>query len=176
MPIRRQLRTAGITLVELLVVLAIGGVVLSGAIAMVVSHIRTSSQIAALLRLQDQCGRVEFLINHEIQQAERASGDQDTLILHIPGMANAKQITYTLENQELRRTGPEIDALGRLQDSETDVTPETHLVARGVVDFDVDTSNPRHPTYQLSVQDSNGVIYRTGSADGAQCSVRSITS
>jgi prepilin-type N-terminal cleavage/methylation domain-containing protein len=49
MPIRRLLRTAGITLVELLVVLAIGGVVLSGAIAMMLSHMRTSSQLTALL-------------------------------------------------------------------------------------------------------------------------------
>lgn len=54
MPIHRQLRTAGITLAELLVVLEIGGVVPSGAIAMVLSHIRTSSQLTALLRLQDQ--------------------------------------------------------------------------------------------------------------------------
>ncbi len=44
MSIRRQLRTAGITLVELLVVLAIGGVVLGGAITMMLSHIRTSSR------------------------------------------------------------------------------------------------------------------------------------
>ena len=49
------------------------------------------------------------------------------------------------------------------------------LVVRGVAAFKVNTSIPRHPTYQLSVQDSNGVIYKTGSADGAQCRVHSIT-
>jgi hypothetical protein len=48
-------------------------------------------------------------------------------------------------------------------------------VVRGVIDFDVDTSNARQPTYRISVQDSNGVIYKTASADGAQCRVRSIT-
>ena len=44
-----------------------------------------------------------------------ASGNQDTLILYIPGMANAKQITYPLANQELRHTGPKINSLSRLQ-------------------------------------------------------------
>ena len=34
---------------------------------------------------------------------------------------------------------------------------------------------PRQPTYRISVQDSNGVIYKTASPDGAQCRVRSIT-
>ena len=84
MSIRRQLRTAGITLVELLVVLAIGGVVLSGAITMMLSHIRTSSRMAALLRLQDQCGRVQFLINHEIQQAAQARTEGSALVLDVP--------------------------------------------------------------------------------------------
>lgn len=163
---------AGVTLVELLVVLAIGGVVLSGAIAMLVSHVRTSGRLAALLRLQDQCGRVEFLLNHEIQQAERASGTENTLILDIPGMAAAPQITYAVNaNQELLRTGPNIDALGRLQDT----LVSDALVARRVTAFNVNTSNPRHPTYQLSVQDSNGVTYTSGNADGAQCRVRSIS-
>ena len=181
--LHRPSRAAGVTLVELLVVLAIGGVVLSGAIAMVVSHVRASSRLAALLRLQDQCGRVEFLINHEIQQAERASGgDQnettlDSLTLEIPGMTNAPQITYSLnDQQQLVRTGPEIDALGRLQDIAQGEIPKTHLVAKGVTAFNVDTTNPRTPTYRLSVRDSNGVTYTSGNADGAQCRVRSITS
>lgn len=47
-------------------------------------------------------------------------------------------------------------------------------MVRGVIDFDVDTSNARQPTYRISVQDSNGVIYKTASADGAQCRVRSV--
>lgn len=181
MPLRlrhrhRQSRSSGVTLVELLVVLAIGGVLLSGAITMVVSHIRTSSQMAALLRLQDQCGRVEFLINHEIQQAERATGTLNTLTLDVPGVTStgaptAWQITYSLSNQELRRTGPNIDALGRLEDTQV----SNALVARRVTAFNVNTTNPRHPTYTISVQDSNGVTYTSNDNDGAQCRVRQIT-
>ena len=48
-------------------------------------------------------------------------------------------------------------------------------MVRGVVGFEVDTNNARQPTYRISVQDSNGVIYKTASADDAQCRVRSIT-
>ena len=167
-------RTAGITLVELLVVLAVGSVVLTGAIAMLVSHLRTSSQLTALLRLQDICGRVQFLINTEIQQAERASGGmQGKLILDIPDMEEAPQITYELNtNQELRRTGPLINDLGRLDD--TLVSDE--LVVRGVQAFNVDTSNPRHPTYSLTVRDANGVTYAAANQGGAQCRVREINS
>ena len=170
MPIRRLLRPAGITLVELLVVLAIGGVVLSGAIAMMLSHMRTSSQLTALLRLQDQCGRVQFLINHEIQQADQARTEGSALVLDVPGMA--APIRYEAVGGELIRNGPPINAQGRLVDS----SASNALVVRGVVDFEVDTTNPRQPTYRISVQDSNGVIYKTGSADGGQCRVRSITS
>ena len=169
MPIRRQLRTAGITLVELLVVLAIGGVILSGAITMMLTHIRTSSRLTALLRLQDQCGRVQFLINHEIQQAEQARTEGSALVLDVPGMP--APIRYEVISGELIRNGPPINAQGRLVDS----SASDALVVRGVVDFDVDTSNARQPTYRISVQDSNGVIYKTASPDGAQCRVRSIT-
>ena len=169
MPIRRLLRLAGITLVELLVVLAIGGVVLSGAIAMMLSHMRTSSQLTALLRLQDQCGRVQFLINHEIQQADQARTEGSALVLDVPGMA--APIRYEAVGGELIRNGPPINAQGRLVDS----SASNALVVRGVVGFEVNTTNPRQPTYRISVQDSNGVIYKTGSADGAQCRVRSIT-
>lgn len=170
----RTPRSAGITLVELLVVLAVGSVVLTGAIAMMVSHIRTSSQMAALLRLQDQCGRVQFLINFEIQQAQQASGGGSTLTLDVPGMT--APIRYTLSNGELWRNGPPIDALGRL----VNTTAVDAVVVRGVQAFNVNVSNPRHPTYSLTVRDANGVTYTT-SADGnnqggAQCRVREITS
>ena len=168
MAVRRQLRLAGFTLVELLVVLAIGGVVLSGAIAMMLTHIRTSSKLTALLRLQDQFGRVKILINHEIQQADQASTEGSALVLRVPGMA--APIRYEAIGGELIRNGPPINAQGRL----VNLSANDALVVRGVVDFDVDTSNPCQPTYRISVQDLNGVIYETGSDDGVQCRVRSI--
>ena len=67
----------------------------------------------------------------------------------------AAPIRYEVISGELIRNGPPIKAQGRLVDSSA--------------------SNPRQPTYRISVQDSNGGIYKTASADGAQCRVRSIT-
>ena len=168
---RQSRQRAGISLVELLMVLVVGSVVLTGAIAMMVSHIRTSSQMAALLRLQDQCGRVQFLVNFEIQQAERADGGGPTLSLDVPGMD--VPITYTLTNGELWRKGPPINALGRLvNDPAVDA-----VVARRVQAFTVNVENPRHPIYSLTLSDANGVTYTTGTGQGgAQCRVREISS
>ncbi len=166
---RRHSPAAGISLVELLVVLVVGSVVLAGAIAMMVSHVRTSSQMAALLRLQDQCGRVQFLLNYEIQQAQRASGGGSALTLDVPGMDAA--IRYTVNNGELWRSGPPIDAQGRMEND----TPMNALVVRGVQAFTVNVANPLHPTYSLSVRDANGVTYTAVDEGGAQCRVREIT-
>lgn len=178
----RQRREAsaiqGFTLIELLVVVAVGSIVLAGAIAMMLSHIRSSSILAALLRLQDQCGRVQFLLNHEIQQAELATSNGNSLSLTIPGVS--VPIIYNQDGNELFRTGPEIDELGRLVSAST---PSSELVARGVVNFEPDTENPRAPTYTLTVRDANGVTYSTRSTSpdnrnpdpGAHCRVREIT-
>lgn len=148
--------------------LAVGSVVLTGAIAMMVSHIRSSSQMAALLRLQDQCRRVQFLINFEIQQAQQASGGGSTLTLDVPG--KTASIRYTLSNGELWRNGPLIDALGRL----VNTTAVDAVVVRGVQAFNVNVTNPRHPTYNMSVSDANGVTYTAANQEGAQCRVREI--
>lgn len=165
----------GFTLVELLVVAAAGVVVLAGAVVMVVSHIRSSSRMGALLHLQDHCGRVQFLINHEIQQAARATGGADQLVLQVPGLANP--ITYSLnDDAELRRDGPGIDAQGRLEAGAS----RNDLVARGVEAFVVDVSNPLAPSYRLTLRDATGMTYTTrqaaGSPDGgAHCRPREIT-
>ena len=163
-----HLRSAGLTLVELLVIVAVGSLVLSGAIAMMLFHIRTSSRLTALLRLQDQYGRVKYLINHEIQQAEQARTEANSLVLIVPGIE--APIRYESIGGELIRNGPPINAQGRLVNSNAVDT----LVVKGLVDFNVDTTDPRQPAYLISMRDSNGVIYKTGTAESTQCRVRSI--
>ena len=166
-------RAQGFTLVELLVVAAVGVVLLAGAVVMVVSHIRSSSRMGALLQLQDHCGRVQVLLNHEIQQAARAADGGSELHLHVPGITTP--ITYSLENGELRRAGPRIDAQGRLEPQ----VPSNDLVARGVEAFVVDVSNPRAPRYRLTLRDASGMTYTTGDGNrpdgGAHCRPREIT-
>lgn len=112
---------------------------------------------------------MQFLINHEIQQAEQALTEGSALVLDVPGMA--APIRYEAIGGELIHNGPAINAKGQLVDS----SASGALVVRGVVDFDVDTTNPHPPTYRIGMQDSKGVIYKTGSPGGAHCRVRSIT-
>lgn len=172
------------TLVELLVAVAIGGLVLSGAVIILVSHMRASGRLAAMQHLRDHCGWVQFLINREIEQAERANPatDNGQLQLQVPGYADPITYVHDAASRQLWRTGPSIDAHGRL---EAAASRRTDLVARDVEDFTVTITNPRSPRYRLRMRDAtdaeytinqdtgpDGGAYRSG---GAYCRAREIT-
>lgn len=176
---RPDRRSAGFTLVELLVVAAIGGLVLTAAVALVVSHLRTSARLAALQHLQDHCGWVQFLINREIEQALSTlpAADNGQLQLSIPGSSDPIIYTHDSSTRQLRRTGPSIDVHGRL-----DVASgrRSDLVARNVELFTVTLSNPRSPRYALTMRDpGSGAQYTinqdSGRGGGAYCRAREIT-
>lgn len=166
------------TLAELLLVTAMGAVVLLGAIMMLVSHIRSSNRLAVLLHLQDHCGWVQHLINREIEQAERAEGGNGSLELFFPGDTGTPTITYALNSvqRELRRQGPPIDVNGRLV---TGVASRNDLVARDVTDFDVNVTNPRSPSYSITMEGPNNVTTTIdqddGNTGGAFCRARDIS-
>lgn len=147
----------GFTLVELLVAVAIGGLVLSGAVIILISHIRASTRLAALQHLQDHCGWVQFLINREIEQAESAMDTGGALTLTVPGMDTAITYVHDADSRELRRSGPAINAQGRL-DAVLD-SRVGDLVARDVESFTVDATNPRAPRYSLTMSDATGARY-----------------
>lgn len=166
------------TLAELLLVTAMGAVVLLGAIMMLVSHIRSSNRMAVLLHLQDHCGWVQHLINREIEQAERTAEDNGNLQLFFPGDTDNPTITYTLnsDQRELRRQGPPIDVNGRLV---TGAGSRNDLVARDVSDFDVNVTNPRSPSYSITMEGPNNVTTTIdqddGNTGGAFCRARDIS-
>lgn len=171
--------SAGLTLVELLVAAAMGGLVLTGAVMVVLSHIRASSRLAALQHLQDHCGWVQFLINREIEQAQSAvpASDNGQLQLSVPGYNDLILYTHDASSRQLWRTGPSIDAHGRL---EAPPSRRTDLVARDVDGFTVTLSNPRSPRYQLTMRDPvSGARYTvnqdSGRGGGAYCRAREIT-
>lgn len=149
--------STGFTLVELLVAVAIGGLVLSGAVIILISHIRASTRLAALQHLQDHCGWVQFLINREIEQAERARAVANGMELIVPGMDSAITYVHDAPSRELRRSGPVINAQGRL---DAGLPPRVQdLVARDVEDFTVDVANERAPRYSLTMSDATGARY-----------------
>lgn len=180
-PRRGSVHTAGrggFTLVELLVAAAVGGLVLTGAVIVVLSHIRATARLAAMQHLQDHCGWVQFLINREIEQAERAlqAADNGQLQLLVPGYPDPITYTHDAATRELWRNGPSIDAQGRL---EAPSTRRPDLVARDVDSFTVTISNPRSPRYVLTLRDGSGARYTvnqdSGRGGGAYCRAREIT-
>ncbi|MFM7314640.1 MAG: hypothetical protein ACKO0M_16020 [Cyanobium sp.] len=161
-----------------MVVAVIGAAVLVAAISVVLSSLRVTGRMAALRHLQDHCGWVQFLINHEIEQAESASTTTaGELNLTVPGFTNKPTIIYRLntDTHRLLRTGPGIDLQGRLMASSE---PVSDLVARDVEAFDVTVTNPRSPRYRLTIKDTGGNTYTLTQDDGrnggAYCRARDI--
>ncbi|QPN64737.1 type II secretion system protein J [Synechococcus sp. CBW1004] len=174
---------AAFTLVELLVTVAVGGLVLGGAVIILISHIRASTRLVALQHYQDHCGWVQFLLNREIEQSSAAAGEGNTLTLTIPGFSRPVTIIYTRNAAgELERTGPSIDAAGRLEvptDPEEPYEARTDLVARDVLAFTVDaTANPRAPRYLIRIGNADGISYsvnQDSGGGGAYCRAREMS-
>ena len=171
----------GFTLVELLVAAAMGVLVLTGAVIIVVSHIRAGARLASLQHLQDHCGWVQFLINREIEQAQSAvlAPDNGQLQLSVPGYDDLIIYAHDGVTRQLWRTGPSIDARGRLEEP---ASRRRDLVARDVERFTVDVRNPRFPRYVLTMRDAMGSSYTIAQdrgdgsrAGGAYCRAREIT-
>jgi len=155
----------GFSLVELMIAAAVGGVLMAGAITLVIAHMRTASRMEALMRLQETWSRVQYLLDLEIREA-RLSDDSpsveacSSLTLAIPNPASGDDasVVYGLtEEGTITRTGPPIlDTTGQL-DFDANTTTET--VVRGVTEFCPELTNGRI-SYQMTLRDGNGVVYR----------------
>lgn len=183
-PMRRPAasgRVSAFTLMELVVVAAIGVGLLAAAVSIVLGNMRTTFRIGSLRHLQDHCGWVQFLINHEIEQSQSTSQLGGGLNLTVPGFADPT-ISYQVNGVtgELLRYGPPIDVHGRLEASNLPAAQQPPaLVARDVQSFTVTVTNPRSPRYQLVLRDAAGDTYTVtqddGRGGGAYCRARQIT-
>lgn len=164
-------RQRGFTLVELLIVSSAGLLVLLAIITVVVSYVRSRERVEAVLRLQEQWGRLQFLLDREIQEAMPVSSASSVnsacgqvspiLALEVPGFSD--RIVYYLSGSDLKRCGPGIDASGNLSS-----TISNGLVLSGVSSFSVDsTSDNQRPSYRLTLTDANGVTYSNSSQPSA---------
>ncbi len=170
---RRRRPTAlarGFTLVELLITGAIIAVIFAAGSSVMVSQIRASSVQESIRRLQDHWGRVNYLLESEINESASASVVANTsLTLTLPG---GQTITYSFDpsTRTLTRTGPPINDDGTLN-----LTAGTANVA-SVLLSDVDAFNPslvnsREPSYAMTLADGRGVTFT-----GLASSTRSRTS
>ena len=160
----------GFAMVELLLGAVVGLICLGAIIAVVLSYVRSRDRLEALLRLQDQWGRLQFLLDREIQEATPVTSSSSVsascgagtaaLSLEVPG--NSNRILYYLSANTLRRCGPVITSNGDLGATVSDA-----LLLNGVTSFTVNTSDPQRPTYALTLTDPNGVSYTNQSQPSA---------
>lgn len=171
-------RAAGFSLVELLIVSSVGLLALVAILTVVISYVRSRESLEAMMRLQDQWGRLQFLLDREIQESTPVTNASSVnascgaispvLQLEVPGVAD--RIVYYRSGSTLRRCGPTIDASGNLA-----ATVSNSLLLEGVTAFSVNTTNPQSPSYSLSLVAPNGVTYANQSQpSGATFRTRTI--
>lgn len=153
----------GYSLSELLIAFLIGGVLMAGAASMLVSHTRTTARTEALIRLQDGWSRVQFLLDHDIQESIGTPTivSCSSLALAIPrANGSTDTITYALSGSNLMRSGPDISAdNGALVEGSL---LSNQLVMGGVTQF-CPTNVNGEIVYTLALQDPTGVVYQNQS-------------
>jgi len=160
----------GFSMVELMIGGAVGVICLGALITVILSYVRSRDRLEAVLRLQDQWGRLQFLLDREIQEATPVTASSSVsascgagsvaLSLEVPG--NSNRILYYLSGTTLRRCGPVITSSGDLGATVSDA-----LLLNGVTSFTVNTSDPQRPTYAFTLTDPNGVSYTNQSQPSA---------
>lgn len=164
-------RQGGFTLVELLVVSVLGSVVTIAAAQVLISHLRASVATEGMLRVQDTWSRVQFLLDQEIQEAERITASGSTLTLTMPTLEGITDtITYSLNAGNLIRNGPNINAAdGSLLPG----TSSTDTLVGNVTEFEpeANTAN-RTVTYTLNIRDPSGFTFREAKTTGAHTRTR----
>lgn len=173
----------GFSLTELLVAISIGSIVIVGAAQMLIGHIKSSANTEAMMRAQDTWARIQHLIDQDIQEAEclSTSTDNKTLTIELPPCDNStnKKIIYTLDNEELTRTGPSIQSDGTLN---TSISPASETVATHVSLFTVSVDQTRAPgssaiaTYKFNTVDPTGFTFSSQKSTEAKSRSRVIDS
>lgn len=168
----------GFTLVELAMVVAIGSIIMLGTASMLISHIRSSAKMEAVMRLQEAWSRIQFLLDQEIQEARVEATSPSavsctSLSLTIPNATGSDgSIVYSVSSSGLlNRTGPPVSSDGTLDFS---ATSSTATLMRSVRSFCPVVSDGR-VTYTLALDDASGATYENQSQpSGARSRARII--
>ncbi|WP_216903392.1 prepilin-type N-terminal cleavage/methylation domain-containing protein [Synechococcus sp. CCY 9618] len=158
--------SGGFTIVELIVVSAIGAVILFAATTSLIPQIRTSTNQLIIRSLNDEWGMINFFLDSEISEASCASSSGSTLSLFSTfDCSGTALITYSLAGSTLSRTGPPINDNGSLGTGSV-----TSVLSENVTAFTPNTStapaSSRQPFYTVTLS-SSGLEY-TGLASSAR--------
>lgn len=148
-----------------MVVVAVSSGLLVALVGLIVGHVRSSTRMEAMLRLQSNWNRAEFFLVQEIQEAKSASVSGDTLTLTLP---DDREIVFSVSDNTLTRNGPPVDADGVL----TSASNRTDVLIRGVTEF-APTFQNQTVNFRLDLNDPTGVTYANQSS-GAQLRIRSV--
>ena len=173
---RRRRPRPGFTLPELLIATVLACLLMAALVAVVLGHVRSRSRMEAVMKLQDDWTRVQFLLDQDIEESIASSNaggcapSGTRLTLTVAG--TNQPITYYLAGTNLRRCGPAITVTGELSPTVT----SDDLVAEGVTSFQLDLSDPQRPFYTLTLTDPTGAAYTNGTQPtGAMMRSRRIT-
>jgi len=160
----------GFTLTELLIITVLAGLMMMALVAVVVGHVRSRGKMEAVMKLQDDWTRVQFLLDQDIEESiESSSASAGTLNLKVAG--TNQPISYYLSGSNLMRSGPTVTVTGELSPTATSVD----LVAERVTSFVVTLEDTR-PSYTLTLTDPTGASYTNGTQPtGAMMRSRRIT-
>jgi type II secretory pathway component PulJ len=112
---RRLRGRPGFTLTELLILTGLAGLLMMALVAMVVGHGRSRGEMEAVMKLQDDWTRVQFLLDQDIEESISSSASTGAcaagarLTLTVAG--TNQPISYYLDGTNLRSFGPTITAL-----------------------------------------------------------------
>ncbi len=119
-------RRQGFTLVELLLVVVLGGMLMGLASAVITSHLRTTQKQAELQRMRDHWGRINFFLETEIREGQSLGTEQGdglcadksrVLTITVPNPADPGspgRILYYNSGADLWRCGPAVRSDGTL--------------------------------------------------------------
>jgi hypothetical protein len=174
LPIQLKTKNLAFTLPELLIAGIAGALMVSAAATVFISHTNSSMRLEAINRLQGNWKRIQFLIEQDISESfgvatnTAATGcPTGTSMLTLegprddPGASPINPISYYLSASTLRRCGPSIDQNGELDLG----TPVDSVVIENVSSFQPDITNPRSPSFSLTLQDPSGVSYSNSSRE-----------
>lgn len=167
---KRRRSLQGFTLPELLIATVLACLLMAALVAVVVGHVRSRGRMEAVMKLQDDWTRVQFLLDQDIEESiASSSAGAGTLTLTVAG--TNQPINYYLSGTNLRRSGPTVTVTGELSPTAT----SDDLVAERVTSFVVTLEDTR-PSYTLTLTDPTGASYTNGTQPtGAMMRSRRIT-
>lgn len=176
---------AGFTLLELLIALALGGMLIGLASSVITSHLRTTQKQAELQRMRDHWGRINFFLETEIREGQSLGTEDGTgicaskpnrvLTITVPNPSAPStpgRIVYYNNGVDLWRCGPAVNRDGTL-----DFANQTDgiLVENASLSLPAGFTGPTDSTtYTVTLRSwDGGSLFTFAESSSARTSIRS---